>query len=90
MSGPGRYEVKLDRAAAKLLRKLDPSVQARLVAAIAALSVAPRPEGAISLAGHAGLLKVRVGDYRIVYTVNDSVLLVLVVHLGHRRDVYRF
>lgn len=90
MSGGKRYQVEVDRAAAKLLRKLDPPVQARLVAAIAALGVDPRPEGCIALTGHPGLLRVRVGDYRIVYAVNDSVLLVLVVHLGHSRDVYRF
>jgi mRNA interferase RelE/StbE len=40
------------------------------------------------LAGHPGLLRIRVGAYRVVYTVRDDVLLVLVLHLGHRRDVY--
>ncbi|MEU8258321.1 type II toxin-antitoxin system RelE/ParE family toxin [Micromonospora inaquosa] len=90
MSGDTRYTVQIDRSAAKLLRKLEPPVQARLVAAIAALGADPRPEGVKALAGHRGLFRVRVGDYRVVYTVNDSILVVLVVHLGHRREVYRF
>jgi mRNA interferase RelE/StbE len=83
-----RYGVEVDRVAAKLLRKLDRAVQARLVAAIAALALDPRPAGAKALAGHPGLLRIRVGDYRVVYTVDDKVLVVLVLHLGHRRDVY--
>lgn len=91
MTAPKRYDVQVDRAAAKLLRKLDRPIQARLVAAIATLAVDPRPAGVVALAGHPGLLRVRVGDYRVVYTVDDGflvVLVVLVVHLGHRRDVY--
>jgi mRNA interferase RelE/StbE len=47
----------------------------------------PRPPGARALQGRPGL-RVRVGDYRIIYTVEDDVLLVVVVRLGHRRDVY--
>lgn len=82
------YRVEIDQRAAKLLRKLDRPIQARLVATIAALGADPRPTGVKALAGHPGLLRVRVGDYRIVYTVYDAKLLVLVVHLGHRRHVY--
>jgi len=86
---PGkRYDVQVDRAAAKLLRKLDRPVQARLVAVIATLAHDPRPAGVVALAGHPGLLRIRVGGYRVVYTVDDAVLVVLVVHIGHRRDVY--
>lgn len=82
------YAVQVDRGAAKLLQKLDRPVQARLVAAIAALGVDPRPNGVKALTAHPGLLRIRVGNYRVVYTINDDVLLVLVVYLGHRRDVY--
>jgi mRNA interferase RelE/StbE len=83
-----RYTVQVDKAAAKLLKKLDRGTQARLVAAIATLARDPRPAGVVALAGHPGLLGIRVGDFRVVYTVDDDVLLVLVVHLGHRRNVY--
>jgi mRNA interferase RelE/StbE len=83
-----RYAVKVDRAAAKLLRKLDRPVQARLVAAIATLALDPRPAGVTALTGHPGVLGIRVGDYRVVYTVDDTILVVLVVHLGHRSGVY--
>ena len=83
-----RYEVQVDRAVAKLLRKLDRPIQARLVAAIAGLALDPRPTGVKALTGHPGLLRIRVGDYRMVYTVDDAILVVLVVHLGHRSAVY--
>ncbi|WBB75082.1 type II toxin-antitoxin system RelE/ParE family toxin [Micromonospora sp. WMMD1128] len=82
------FTVQIDRAAAKLLRKLDKPVQARLVAALAGLAIEPRPAGVKALTGHPGLLRIRVGDYRIIYTVRDGELVVLVIHLGHRGDVY--
>ncbi len=83
-----RYEVKIDQRAAKLLRKLDRPLQAKLVAVIGTLAVDPRPPGVKALTGHPSLLRIRVGNYRIVYTVDDGILLVLVVHLGHRGSVY--
>ncbi len=67
--------------------KLDPQIRHRIQGAIALLAHDPRPPGARALQGRAGL-RVRVGDYRIIYTVVDDVLLVVVVALGHRRDIY--
>lgn len=81
------YRIELRPAAARALRKLDPQVRHRVQGAIALLAHDPRPPGARALQGRAGL-RVRIGDYRILYTVADDVLLVVVVTLGHRRDVY--
>jgi mRNA interferase RelE/StbE len=53
------------------------------------LATEPRPPDRKALAGHHGELRIRVGDYRIVYEVHDDELLVLVTRLGHRREVYR-
>jgi mRNA interferase RelE/StbE len=75
-------------AAARALRKLDPDVAPRIRGAIALLAHNPRPPAARPLRGRPGL-RVRVGDYRIIYTVDDDVLLIVVVLLGHRREVYR-
>ena len=82
-----RYRIELRPAAARALRKLDPPVGRRLQGAIALLAEDPRPPNARPLKGRPGL-RVRVGDYRIIYTVEDDVLLIVVVALGHRRDVY--
>jgi len=81
------YRIELRPGAARSLRKLDPQVRRRVQGAIALLAQDPRPPGARALQGRPGL-RVRVGDYRIIYTVKDDVLLVVVVRLGHRRDVY--
>lgn len=57
-------------------------------AAIELLSVEPRPNGARRLVGGEGEWRVRTGNYRIVYEIHDSKLLVLVIAIGHRRDIY--
>ncbi len=82
-----QHRIELRPAAVRALRKLDPSVRHRLQGAIALLAQDPRPPAARALQGRQGL-RVRVGDYRILYTVADDVLLVVVVTIGHRRDVY--
>jgi mRNA interferase RelE/StbE len=83
-----RYNVELTRRAEKALRRLDRPVQERIIAAIGLLRDHPRPPAAKALVGHPRYLRVRVGDYRIVYTVDDGRLLVLVLTTGHRREVY--
>jgi len=81
------YRIELRPAAVRALRKLDPQVRPRLQGAIALLSEDPRPPASRALRGRPGF-RVRVGDYRIIYTIEDDVLLVVVITLGHRRDVY--
>jgi mRNA interferase RelE/StbE len=81
------YRIELRPAAVRALRKLDPPIRGRLQGAIALLAKDPRPPAARALQGRPGL-RVRVGDYRIIYTVADDVLLVVVVTLRHRREVY--
>lgn len=81
------YRIELRPAAVRALGKLDPQIRRRVQGAIALLAQDPRPPGARALQGRPGL-RVRVGDYRIIYAVEDNVLLVVVVRLGHRRDVY--
>ena len=76
-------------SAAKALRKLDRPTARRLAASIRALSEEPRPPGCLRLKGGSGELRIRVGDYRVIYEVIDDELIVLVLHLGHRREVYR-
>ena len=81
------YRIELRPAAVRALRKLDPQLRPRIQGAIALLAQDPRPPGARPLRGRPGL-RIRVGDYRIIYTVQDDVLLIVVVALGHRREVY--
>jgi mRNA interferase RelE/StbE len=84
-----RYKVEIARRAAKVLTALPRREQQRVRAAIDLLSDNPRPPGCVAMAGEDNAYRVRVGDYRIVYEVIDKRLLVQVVRVGHRRDVYR-
>jgi mRNA interferase RelE/StbE len=81
------YRIELRPAAVRALKKLDPPNRRRIQGAITLLAEEPRPPAARALRGRPGL-RVRVGDYRIIYTVADNVLLIVVVTVGHRRDIY--
>ena len=82
------YRVILAPSAARQFRKFDPDVRRRLQAAIEVLAVDPRPPAATRLVGGSGEWRVRTGNYRIVYEINDSEILVLVLRMGHRREIY--
>ncbi|MDR2256185.1 MAG: type II toxin-antitoxin system RelE/ParE family toxin [Arthrobacter sp.] len=81
------YRIELRPAAIRALKQVDHQDRGRIRGAISLLGEDPRPPGARALKGRTGL-RVRVGDYRIIYTVDDDVLVVAVITLGHRRDVY--
>lgn len=83
------YAVELRPAARRSLREFPRSDVVRLVAAIESLSANPRPRGVKKLAGIDNLYRIRVGDYRVVYQIHDDRLVILVVRIGHRREVYR-
>jgi mRNA interferase RelE/StbE len=89
VSAAGPYRVQYDSKALKELTKLDKPAARRIVKAIDALSVDPRPSGARPLVGYPDLWRIRVGDYRVVYTVKDAELVVLALRVAHRSAVYR-
>ena len=84
-----RYRVEVSRPAARQIEALDKTTQARIISRLEALEGDPRPSAAKKLKGERGTWRVRVGDYRIVYAIEDNRLLILVVKVGHRREVYR-
>lgn len=83
------YSIIYKPSAAKAFRKVHPNEQKRIKEAIEGLSVNPRPHGYIELSGGEGECRIRVGRYRIVYDIEDDELVILVLRIGHRRDVYR-
>ena len=74
--------------AAKELAKLPPEAYARARDAARVLATEPRPKGSLKLRGRPGL-RIRVGHYRVIYEVDDLARTVTILHVGHRRDVYR-
>lgn len=83
------YTVELKPSAAKALEALPKPDQRRIAARIDTLATDPRPVGVKKLEGEDDLYRVRVGDYRIVYQIQARRLIVLVVRIAHRHDVYR-
>jgi mRNA interferase RelE/StbE len=83
------YAVEVTPAASRQIRKLDRNTQKRILARIEKLEEEPRPRDASKLQSPEELYRVRVGDYRIVYRVEDDRLVVLIVRVGNRREVYR-
>jgi mRNA interferase RelE/StbE len=83
------YRLEITPAAERDLRALPAAILTRLDARIRALADNPRPRGAERIRGRRGGLRLRVGDYRILYTVDDAQQMVIIGRVGHRRDVYR-
>ena len=83
------HELAFTHKAAKQFSKLTPDVQKRLVPRIDALGEDPRPNGCEKLEGESNAYRIRVGDYRIVYTIDDGWAQVTIARIAHRRDVYR-
>ena len=84
---PRRLEIS--RTAEKQLRELPAPAQRRIVNAVLALPHDPHPHGARKLSGHDDVFRIRVGVYRVTYSVADEVLVIIILKIGHRKDVYR-
>ena len=83
------YEVLLSRAACKQLAILPLFIHNEIVEEISSLSSNPRPPGCKKLKGYKNAWRIRVGNYRIIYEVEDKLLRILIVGTGHRRDIYK-
>ncbi len=84
------YAIEILPEAQRTLSKLSKDIARRIAKAIDKLANEPRPSGAKALqGGEKGYTRIRVGEYRIIYSVDDGKLLVLIIRIGHRREVYR-
>jgi mRNA interferase RelE/StbE len=83
------YCITIASAAVRELKKLDARTRQTVADAISALANDPRPEGVRKLSGSKDSFRIRVGDHRVLYRIIDRDLVVLVVKVAHRRDVYR-
>ena len=83
------YAILLDPPAERQLKALTESTQKRIVKRLKSLQHNPRLQGVKKLAGEDGLYRIREGSYRIIYKVQDKELIVLVVKIGDRKEVYR-
>jgi mRNA interferase RelE/StbE len=84
-----RYEIIIKPAAEKSLDKIPHPVRRRIADAMEELRVNPRPAGVLKLVGYDNLWRIRIGDYRVIYEIHDDRLVILVLRVAHRKDVYR-
>jgi mRNA interferase RelE/StbE len=82
-------EVELSSTAFKALKNLQRNDLLKTLKIISVLESDPFPHGSIKLAGEKHTYRIRTGDYRIIYEVNNNILLILVLKIGHRKDVYK-
>lgn len=83
------YKIEISSTAEKSLKKIPKKDLAKIIESIQILSINPFPEGCRKLAGEERAYRIRQGDYRIIYEVEDKKLIILVLKIGHRRDIYR-
>jgi mRNA interferase RelE/StbE len=83
------YTIDVRPRARRSIRQLDPSVREAIAHVIDGSATDPRPPGFQPLTGHRPYLRVRSGDYRVVYTVDDNARVVTIAAVGHRREIYR-
>ncbi|MBC7568270.1 MAG: type II toxin-antitoxin system RelE/ParE family toxin [Spirosoma sp.] len=82
------YTITFKKSASKQLRKLPKAVLANVASAVDDLANEPRPDSCKKLKGTDDVYRIRVGDYRVLYTVDDSIITVEVIKVGNRKDVY--
>lgn len=86
---PVTWTIRYEREAERAIDALDPVARRRILLAIGALAADPRTATNVTTMKGSDLYRLRVGDWRVVYALRDDVLMVLVVRIGHRREVYR-
>ena len=83
------YKLEIGRTAEKQLRQLEKAAQKRVLQKVLALAHDPLPPGSRKLAGEDDAYRIRIGTYRVIYRIDNRVITVFVLKIGHRRDVYR-
>ncbi len=84
----GKYSVEVKPAARKELEALSDPVLARVIRKLESLADVPRPAGCKKLKGHKDMWRIRIGDWRVVYFIDETVKLVSILRIAHRREVY--
>jgi mRNA interferase RelE/StbE len=84
-----RYEIEITRTAEKQLKRLERPDQERVVRAILTLAGEPFPRGSRKLSGYEDVYRIRVGHFRVIYSVSGTTLIIIILKIGHRKDIYR-
>ena len=84
------YSIRFNKQATKFLAKQSKDIQDKILAQTEALTHNPMPNGVKKLQGNnSDMFRIRIGNYRVIYEINNNELIILVLKIGHRQDVYR-
>jgi len=83
-----QYRLEFYKRVERSISEFPPVIQTRVLNAVEKLQMNPRSTGCKALTGRHGYYRIRVGDYRIIYKIKDEVLLIIVIAVGHRRNIY--
>ncbi len=83
------YEITFTATAIKALKKIPKTEQKRIIKAIQKLANNPRSAGTKKLQAETDLYRIRIGQYRVIYSIDDGNITLLVVKIGHRKDIYK-
>lgn len=84
-----KYKIQFNKHYLKDLQKIPNKDREQIRESILSLVNNPRPDGCKKLKGNSSLYRIRCGDYRIIYTIEDQLLLIIIIEIGHRKDIYR-
>jgi mRNA interferase RelE/StbE len=84
-----QYRIVITSSAEKTLKRLPEQDQVKIVGEIRRLEFDPKPYGVRKMAGFEAVFRIRVGDYRIIYEIEDRRIIITILKIGHRKDVYR-
>lgn len=84
-----KYDIEITRSAERQLKRLPPDDQQRVLRAILPLSADPYPRGCRKLSGYDDVFRIRVGPHRVLYSVSGTTLIIIILKIGHRKNVYR-
>ena len=84
-----KYEIEITRTAERQLRRLPPEDQQRVLRTILPLADDPFPRGSRKLSGYDDVFRIHVGRYRVLYSVSEKKLIIIILKIGHRKNVYR-
>ncbi len=83
------YKIEWKKSAVKELKKLDKKIIPRIINAVELLSESPIPNKCKKLIGSEHIYRIRIGDYRIIYSIENNLLLIEIIRIGHRKDIYK-
>jgi len=84
-----KYRIEISATAERQLKKIRREDKVRILRSISLLASDPRPSGCRKMSGYDDIYRLRIGDYRVIYEVDGRRIIVVILKIGHRREVYR-